>query len=75
MKYVRDPNNRVEWVLYISTAIFIGPFLVSSSNSYQWQFGAVAIYLAWFNYLLFFRRYATAITSKDLFYVCLKSTF
>jgi len=64
MKYVKDPNNRLEWVLYISTAIFIGPFVVNSSNYYQWQFAAIAIFLAWFNCLLFFQRYATPITAK-----------
>jgi len=55
--YLGDAGNLLEWILYITAAVFVGPFLVGQSTTSQWQCGAVAIFLAWFNLLLFLQRF------------------
>ncbi|XP_062571452.1 transient receptor potential cation channel subfamily A member 1-like [Saccostrea cucullata] len=57
IRYFVDANNLLEWVLYVSTAIFIAPVLFNSSNSLNMEAGAIAVFLAWFNCLLFLRRF------------------
>ncbi|XP_033126136.1 transient receptor potential cation channel subfamily A member 1-like [Anneissia japonica] len=56
-KYFREATNAIEWILYISSMIFVAPFLVHNSSHYQWSCGAVAIFLAWFNFLLYLQRF------------------
>ena len=51
-----DPNNVIEWVLYISTAVFVAPVLFFQADSLNLEAGAVAVFLAWFNCLLFLQR-------------------
>lgn len=57
LRYFLDPNNLVEWVLYVSTAVFIAPVLFNDSDCLNMEAGAVAVFLAWFNCLLFLQRY------------------
>lgn len=57
LRYFLDPNNLVEWVLYVSTAVFIAPVLFNDSGCLNMEAGAVAVFLAWFNCLLFLQRY------------------
>ena len=56
MKYLTDLNNTLEWVLYISSALFVGPVLFGYGDHLEMEAGAVAIFLAWFNCLLFLQR-------------------
>ncbi|KAL5022245.1 hypothetical protein ScPMuIL_001400 [Solemya velum] len=56
-KYFLDLTNALEWVLYITTVVFIAPFLFGMSSHLQWEAGALAVFLAWFNCLLFLRRF------------------
>ncbi|KAL5022254.1 hypothetical protein ScPMuIL_001409 [Solemya velum] len=56
-KYFLDLTNALEWVLYITTVVFIAPFLFGMSCHFQWEAGALAVFLAWFNCLLFLRRF------------------
>ena len=55
--YFQDITNLWEWVLYITSAVFIGPFVVGKTSSAQWQCAAIAVFLAWFNLLIFLQRY------------------
>ncbi|XP_048762327.2 transient receptor potential cation channel subfamily A member 1-like isoform X2 [Ostrea edulis] len=57
VRYFLDPNNLLEWVLYMSTAVFIAPVLFHYSDTLNMEAGAVAIFLAWFNCLLFLQRF------------------
>ncbi|XP_061192544.1 transient receptor potential cation channel subfamily A member 1-like [Saccostrea echinata] len=57
IRYFVDANNLLEWVLYVSTAVFIAPVLFNISNSLNMEAGAIAVFLAWFNCLLFLRRF------------------
>nr|XP_034311437.1 transient receptor potential cation channel subfamily A member 1 isoform X1 [Crassostrea gigas] len=57
LRYFLDPNNLVEWVLYVSTAVFIAPVLFNDSDCLNMEAGAVAVFLAWFNCLLFLQRF------------------
>ncbi|XP_041484073.1 transient receptor potential cation channel subfamily A member 1-like isoform X1 [Lytechinus variegatus] len=55
-RYFIDPTNYMEWALYVTAAMFVGPFLIRDDTpSYhsQWVFGAFAIFFAWFNLLLY----------------------
>lgn len=44
-------------MLYVSTAVFIAPVLFNDSDCLNMEAGAVAVFLAWFNCLLFLQRY------------------
>lgn len=60
LTYVFDIVNYVEWGLYITTAMYIIPMIMQHDITFhqvQWQCGAVAVFLAWFNVLLFMERY------------------
>ena len=63
LAYFLDLTNLLEWVLYVTSAVFIGPFFAGQAEQWQWQCGAVAVFLAWFNLLLFLQRYDTNVKS------------
>ncbi|XP_078619964.1 transient receptor potential cation channel subfamily A member 1-like [Branchiostoma floridae x Branchiostoma japonicum] len=61
-KYFRDVTNLLEWCLYVATLVFIVPFLTDACERedivrLQWQMGAVAVFLAWFNLMLYLQRF------------------
>ena len=56
MKYFKDLNNYLEWVLYISSVLFTVPAILGYSTHSMWEFCAVAVFLAWFNLLLYLQR-------------------
>ncbi|XP_052283274.1 transient receptor potential cation channel subfamily A member 1-like isoform X2 [Dreissena polymorpha] len=56
-KYFKDMTNLLEWILYTTTLVYIAPFVMSHAMYWQWQAGAIAVFLAWFNCLLFLRRF------------------
>ncbi|XP_021365013.1 transient receptor potential cation channel subfamily A member 1-like isoform X2 [Mizuhopecten yessoensis] len=57
MKYFTDLGNALEWVLYITTAVFVVPMVTGVTYKFQVEAGAIAIFLAWFNCLLFLQRF------------------
>lgn len=50
-------TNAIEWVLYGSAVVYIAPFVGNKTVSWQWEAGAIAVFLAWFNCLLYLQRY------------------
>lgn len=50
-------TNAIEWVLYASAVVYITPFIGNKAVSWQWEAGAVAVFLAWFNCLLYLQRF------------------
>nr|WDP79878.1 transient receptor potential cation channel subfamily A member 2 [Apostichopus japonicus] len=56
-EYLTEFTNIFEWVLYITSLTFVGPCLLSFSFATQWPCGAVAVFLAWFNFLLYLQRF------------------
>ena len=58
-KYFKDTSNYLDWILYISTSLFMAPYLVSpgSFSTVFWPFGVVAVFVCYTNMLLFLRRY------------------
>lgn len=59
----------MEWVLYVSTAVFIAPVLFHYSDCLNLEAGAVAVFLAWFNCLLFLQRYMYTALNQTEFLV------
>ena len=60
LAYVADLVNYVEWTLYVTSTIFILPMLVSGQlHMFQWKCGAIAIFFAWFNLLMYLQRYSS----------------
>ncbi|CAL1534373.1 unnamed protein product, partial [Lymnaea stagnalis] len=55
--YFADIGNALEWSLYSSTLIFVTPFFSGKSFHWQWEAGAVCVFLAWFNCLVFLQRF------------------
>lgn len=51
-------------MLYVSTTVFIAPVLFHYSDCLNLEAGAVAVFLAWFNCLLFLQRY-TALNQTE----------
>lgn len=50
-------DSLLEWSLYILTLCFVWPGrLGEQPNDWQWQCGALAVFLAWFNLVLFVQR-------------------
>ncbi|GFO25172.1 transient receptor potential cation channel subfamily a member 1 [Plakobranchus ocellatus] len=56
-KYFQDFGNAVEWSLYVSSLLFVVPFLGGFSCHWQWEIGAIAVFLSWFNALVFLQRF------------------
>uniref|UniRef100_A0A914UXB1 Ion transport domain-containing protein n=1 Tax=Plectus sambesii TaxID=2011161 RepID=A0A914UXB1_9BILA len=54
--YFTDPVNFTEWTLYITSAMFVFPLFGGNLSVTQWGCCAVAIFLAWFNLLLYLQR-------------------
>lgn len=68
--YFKDPSNITEWALYLSTLIFMMPYLLTSEQlqsafgSLQnprnlWIAGIFSIFLCYVNVILFLRRFQT----------------
>ena len=55
-KYFTDTNNLLEWILYITASLFVMPDLFGIVFQAQWECGAIAVFLAWFNLLLYLQR-------------------
>ena len=56
--YFLDHENFAEWAVYVNTMVFIVPFLCDDAqNHYQWGAGAIAIFIAWINLLMYQQRY------------------
>ena len=55
LRYVKDPDNYFQLALYILTLIFIVSLLMGNDNwcstPWQWQIGALAVFLSWFNFI------------------------
>eukprot|EP00794_Sanderia_malayensis_P000575 gene575-1234_t len=58
-KYFSQGVNYLEWTLYISTLIFMLPFLKADLITFtmKWNAGAIAILLTWIDLLLFLTRF------------------
>ncbi|KAG8441939.1 hypothetical protein GDO86_010936 [Hymenochirus boettgeri] len=61
LKYIMDHNNVIDWTIHISSIIFVSslcqtPVVVST---FQWQFGAVAVFASWVNFLIYLQRFET----------------
>lgn len=57
MKYFKDPSNPAEWVTSIASLLFTIPIIFGVEDNWVWEVGAIAILLAWINFLLYLQRY------------------
>ncbi|KAI8787326.1 transient receptor potential cation channel subfamily A member 1 [Biomphalaria glabrata] len=57
LRYFADIGNGLEWTLYITCSVFVLPFLLDMSFHWQWEAGAFAVFLAWFNCLVILKRF------------------
>nr|XP_039270319.1 transient receptor potential cation channel subfamily A member 1-like isoform X1 [Styela clava] len=73
LKYFLDMTNLFEWVLYVSSILYVFPFYSGYPLHWQFEFGAIAVYLAWFNLLLFFQRFDIAGIYVVMFIVILRT--
>lgn len=57
-KYIFEPNNLVYWVLYIAAVIMVSPvFNDGCVSDFHFSATAIAVFLSWFNLLLFLQRF------------------
>lgn len=45
--------NYLEGILYVATIVFVSNFQLHCLPSWQWQLGAMCIFLSWINFILF----------------------
>ena len=59
LKYLMDWTNWLELVLYSSTVLFVSVFRAPClcPQNWQWQFGILAVFLAWINLVLFIQKF------------------
>ena len=68
LEYFADVTNLLEWVLYVTTVIFVIPYTMpvawvneafnqSKEKSFMWTNGLVSIFLCYVNLVLFLRRF------------------
>ncbi|XP_070195077.1 transient receptor potential cation channel subfamily A member 1-like isoform X2 [Littorina saxatilis] len=56
-RYFADQQNAFEWSLYITSLLFSGPFIFNLTFHWQWEAGALAVFMAWFNLLVILQRF------------------
>jgi transient receptor potential cation channel subfamily A protein 1 len=69
LRYFLHLTNIIEWTLYISTLVFMDPIQLFEPSKRNvsgeeilecpgrvWEIGAIAIFFAWMNMVLFWRR-------------------
>lgn len=52
-EYFLQYINYLEGFLYIATIIFVSNFQLQCLPSWQWQLGAMCIFLSWINFIIF----------------------
>ncbi|XP_041358307.1 transient receptor potential cation channel subfamily A member 1-like isoform X2 [Gigantopelta aegis] len=57
IRYFLEIQNLLQFFLFSFSMIFTAPFLFKMSFHWQWETGAVVIFLAWFNALVFLHRF------------------
>ena len=57
-RYFLSTENYIEVLAYVSSVIFVSQFGTNCwcSTNWQWQLGAIAVFLAWINLILFLKR-------------------
>ena len=73
--YFLDWENWMELCMFIATIIFVSSGLQSGClcpESWQWQFGALALFVAWFDMILFLKKFPLTgiyvVMFVDIFY-------
>ena len=56
LSYFLDFTNLIEWTLYLTSVLYVIPFLTGYPIHWQFEVGAVAVFLAWFNMLVFLQK-------------------
>ena len=75
LSYFLDWVNYLEWVLFLSSIIFAFVFLSPCYclPNWQWQVGAVAVFLSWIDLIIFFRKFPITgiyiVMFMDIFYI------
>jgi transient receptor potential cation channel subfamily A protein 1 len=58
LRYLANPLNIVEWAVFSFAGAFLIPFWMEEKQTVrQWSLGALALFFAWINLLLFIRKF------------------
>uniref|UniRef100_A0A670XMQ2 Transient receptor potential cation channel subfamily A member 1 n=1 Tax=Pseudonaja textilis TaxID=8673 RepID=A0A670XMQ2_PSETE len=57
LNYLLDYSNLLDWTIYTTSIIFVSSLFVTLPVRLQWDCGAIAILLAWTNFLLYLQRF------------------
>ena len=55
--YIKDFENFIEWVMYISAVIYVVPG-GNTKTDVQIAAGAISVFLGWINFSLFLKRFS-----------------
>ncbi|KAM8966317.1 transient receptor potential cation channel subfamily A member 1 isoform 2-T2 [Pelodytes ibericus] len=61
LMYLLDSSNIIDWAIHISSIVFVSSLCQSKSEfsigTWQWQFGATAVFTSWVNFLIYLQRF------------------
>ena len=72
-RFFKNSDNYFQLALYVSTIIFVRGFDNECwcSNTWQWQIGALAVFLSWVNFIFILRYLSfTAVPINMFFGIC-----
>ena len=58
-EYFTSYINYLEGFLYVATIVFVSNFQLDCLPSWQWQLGALCIFMSWINFILFLSQQPT----------------
>ncbi|XP_051878576.1 transient receptor potential cation channel subfamily A member 1-like [Pristis pectinata] len=56
-QYFHDSSNLLDGTMYVTSILFVIPWLFHVSHPLQWQCGMISAYTSWVNFLLYLQRF------------------
>uniref|UniRef100_UPI00398F7D25 transient receptor potential cation channel subfamily A member 1b n=1 Tax=Pristiophorus japonicus TaxID=55135 RepID=UPI00398F7D25 len=56
-QYLLDSTNLLDWLMYVTSILFVIPWMFNVSHPIQWQCGTISAYATWANFLLYLQRF------------------
>ncbi|XP_059809885.1 transient receptor potential cation channel subfamily A member 1a [Hypanus sabinus] len=56
-QYIHDSSNFLDGVMYVTSILFVIPWVFRISHSLQWQCGMISAFTSWVNFLLYLQRF------------------
>ncbi|XP_067833241.1 transient receptor potential cation channel subfamily A member 1-like [Heptranchias perlo] len=74
-QYLLDSSNLLDWLMCVTSILFVIPWMLHISHPLQWQCGTVSAFSAWVNFLLYLQRFEISGIYVVMFGEILKTLF